>query len=172
LQDSVTEPRRAGRLASALSALRAQLSTASRGEAACLAFGLAGASMALGVTVAQATLAPVLSTPAELRRAVVQAGMAEATLCPDGWAAHHARALGEEEAAITAWYLREALSMQDDAVISAVGLYLQQPGSFAAGDARTEARRQILLCIAEGRRLTQPPEELIPPALRGGTVDA
>ncbi|WGH77914.1 hypothetical protein [Jannaschia ovalis] len=134
-------------------------------ESASLMVGLGGMATALGVTMAQATLPPIIDTEAALRRAVIAAEFDEA-VCPDGWAADHALLLDLTEPQIFAWYLRESFALTDREVISGVGLYLANARDFRmiAGPAFT--RNQILLCIAESRRLTMPEEELVPPALR------
>ncbi len=145
--------------------LRRILEEANGLETIAMIFGLGGLALALGVTVAEATLDPVVITEEELRRAVVAADFDDA-ICPDGWAADHARLLDRTEAEIKAWYLREALELEDDEVILGVALYLARAKDFReiAGSALT--RNQILLCIAEGRRLTTPLDELVPPSLR------
>lgn len=148
-------------------ALAAQFRDASRGEAICLALATASLVLSLGVTVAQATLAPVVLTEKALRRAAVSVEF-EGGLCPDGWAARHAAVIGMTEAEVTAWYLREAMEMSDRAVISAVGLYLTNATDFRQIEGLALTRNQIYLCIAESRRMTQPFEELLPPDLRRG----
>ncbi|PWJ21231.1 hypothetical protein SAMN05421539_102481 [Jannaschia seohaensis] len=132
-----------------------------------MAMGLAGMALALGVTVAQATLAPVVLTEDALRKAVIGVDF-EGGLCPNGWAADHAALLGRTEAEVTAWYLREAMELSDKQVISAVGLYLTNATDFRHIEGRALTRNQILLCIAESRRMTQPFEELLPPDMRRG----
>jgi hypothetical protein len=144
---------------------RSGLANASPLEAACLAIGLAGAVLALGVTVAQATLAPTLPSEEALRGAAVSAS-AQGALCPDGWAADHARLLDLTEAEVTAWYLREAMTVPDEEVVAAVGLWLTSPAQARTAEARAATYAQIMLCVAESRRMTQPAEELVPPELR------
>ena len=136
-------------------------------ETGAMAAGAACMALALGVTVAQATLAPVIQTPAALRRAVAASGIGD-PLCPDGWAADHARRLDLTEAQVTAWYLREALELEDDDVIRAAGHYLTRPEDFRGIGGAALTRNQIVLCIADGRRLTMPEGDLIPPELRAG----
>jgi hypothetical protein len=142
------------------------IGTASRLESAALAVGLGGLALALGVTVAQATLSPMPHTADALRRAVVERGFDDA-LCPDGWAADHAAVTGMSEAEVTAWYLRVAMDLSDREVIAGVGLYLANAGDFRQVEGRALTRNQILLCVAEGRRLTQPLDALLPPWARG-----
>lgn len=137
----------------------------SAAETVCMMVGLGGMALALGVTVAQATLPPVLETEAALRRAVTEAGF-DASICPDGWAADHAQLLPMSEAEITAWYLSEAMSLSDAEVIASVGLYVTQPRDFRQIEGPALTRTQILLCIAESRRLVTPLHERIPPELR------
>jgi hypothetical protein len=137
--------------------------SASRGEALCLAAGLSGLAMALGVTVAQATLAPVILSADGIRAAAAQA---DGPLCPDGWAAEHAARLGLSEAEMTAWYLREAMTLPDHAVMVTAGMVLTQIDPDGPIDDHAAARHQIMLCVAESRRMTQPAESLIPPELR------
>ncbi len=138
----------------------------SRFETMCLTLGLGGLATALGVTVAQAMLPSVIDTEAALRRAVVDAGF-EASVCPDGWAADHALLLTMTEPEIFAWYLRESFSLTDREVITGVGVYLQNASDFRMIQGPALTRNQILLCIAESRRLTVDPIERIPPFLRG-----
>ena len=147
------------------------LQAPNRLEALVLVCGLCGMMTALGVTVAQATLPPVIETEAALRRAVIEAGFDDA-ICPDGWAADHAALLGRPEAEITAWYLRAAMEMSDADVIASVGVWITRADDFReiAGIALT--RNQIVLCIAESRRLTTPLHERIPPDLRAAPYDA
>lgn len=142
-----------------------QLRGATRIEAFSMAFGLAAMALALGVTVAQATLSPVIVTEAALRRAVVSATFDDA-LCPAGWAADHAAVLGMTESEVSAWYLRESFELSDREVISGVGFYLANATDFRMIEGPALTRNQILLCIAESRRLTQPLEDLLPPHLR------
>jgi hypothetical protein len=153
---------RQGTISALCRSVRSQVATPSRLEAGCLGIGMFGAVLALGVTVAQATLAPPLPSHDSLRDIAARAG---AELCPDGWAAEHASRLGATESEVMAWYLREALTVPDDALIATVGLHLSSAGS-GDGDARAHAETQILLCIAESRRLTQPAETLVHPELR------
>lgn len=138
----------------------------SRFETVCLTLGLGGFAMSLGVTVAQAMLPSVIDTEAALRRAVVDAGF-EASICPDGWAADHAMLLSMTESEIFAWYLRESFTLTDREVITSVGLYLQNATDFRMIQGPALTRNQILLCIAESRRLTVDPVERVPPLLRG-----
>lgn len=128
--------------------------------------GLVAMVLALGVTVAQATLVPVSMTSDALRVAVAQADFDDA-VCPDGWAADHAALLGVTEAQVTAWYLRESQHLSDLEVIGAVTSYLENARDFRMIEGLALTQNQILLCVAESRRLTTPLEELIPPALRG-----
>ncbi|MEL6585301.1 MAG: hypothetical protein AAFY65_14335 [Pseudomonadota bacterium] len=134
-------------------------------EAWCLLVGLGGMVLALGVTVAQATFAPLVVTESALRRAAIAADF-DRSLCPDGWADTHADLLGLSEAQVTAWYLRESFEMTDQDVITAAGMYLSNPKDFRQIQGPALTRNQIVLCIAESRRLTQPLEELLPPHLR------
>lgn len=127
--------------------------------------GLCGLAIALGVTVAQATLSPVRATADALRVAVAKAGFDDA-VCPDGWAADHAALLGLTEAQVTAWYLREASDLSDEEVINGVSIYLSNAQDFRMIEGVALTRNQILLCVAESRRLTTPLNELIPPDLR------
>ncbi|WP_371157560.1 hypothetical protein [Jannaschia sp. 2305UL9-9] len=122
-------------------------------------------ALALGVTVAQATLSPVIMTEEALRRAVVHASFDDA-LCPAGWAADHAGLLGMTEAEVSAWYLRESFELSDREVITSVGFYLANATDFRQIEGPALTRNQILLCIAESRRLTQPLNDLLPPHLR------
>ncbi|MGB3406160.1 MAG: hypothetical protein WBA67_01565 [Jannaschia sp.] len=142
-----------------------QVRCASRLEALCMSLGIGGMALALGVTVAQATLAPFAVTEEALRRAVVSADFDDA-LCPDGWASDHAAILRMTEAEVTAWYLRESFELSDQAVISAVGFYLMNASDFRQIEGPALTRNQIHLCIAESRRLTQPLRDLLPPHLR------
>ena len=142
----------------------------SRAETLCMVVGLGGMALALGVTVAQATLPPVIETEAALRRAVVAAGF-DAGICPEGWAADHAAILPLTEAEVTAWYLEEAMQITDAEVIASVGFYVTQPADFRQLEGAALVRNQILLCIAESRRLVTPLHERIPPELRA-TVSA
>lgn len=128
-----------------------------------MAFALAGAATALGVTVAQATLTPVILTPTEMRAVAADA---PGTLCPDGWAADHAVRLGMTEAEVMGWYLREAVTLSDGAVLASAGMVLTQVDPDGPITVEAAARHQILLCVAESRRMTQPAETLIPPELR------
>lgn len=144
--------------------------TTNRVETACLVLGLGGMALALGVTVAQATLPQVLETEAALRRAVVEAGF-DARICPDGWAADHAAILPLTEAEVTAWYLRDAMVLSDADVIASVGLYVTRASDFRELEGAALTRNQILLCIAESRRLVTPLHDRIPPELRGD-IDA
>lgn len=144
---------------------------ASRLETACMVLGLGGMALALGVTVAQATLAPLLETEDALRQAVAEAGFDD-TVCPDGWADDHARLLNLTEAEVTAWYLRDALTLSDADVIASVGLYITRASDFREIQGPALTRNQILLCIAESRRLTTPLDQMIPPSLRMGFGDA
>ncbi|WP_139176600.1 hypothetical protein [Jannaschia faecimaris] len=137
----------------------------SRVETVCMVFGLGGMLLALGVTVAQATLPPVLETEGALRRAVVQSGF-DASICPDGWAADHAAMLPLTEAEVTAWYLTEATRLSDAEVIASVGIYVTQIKDFRQIEGPALTRNQILLCIAESRRLVTPLHDRIPPELR------
>ncbi|TFL16896.1 hypothetical protein [Jannaschia formosa] len=157
----------AGVVTAGVAGLRAQLRDASRTEALCMGMGLAGMALALGVTVAQATLVPVVLTEEALRKAAVAADF-EGGLCPDGWAADHAALIGQTEAEVMAWYLREAMELSDRQVLSTVGLYLSNARDFRQIEGLALTRNQILLCIAESRRMTQPFEDLLPPDLRGG----
>ncbi|WP_179381427.1 hypothetical protein [Jannaschia marina] len=140
---------------------------ASRAETLCMMVGLGGLGLALGVTVAQATLPPVLETEAALRRAVVEAGFDDA-FCPDGWAADHAALLPLTEAEVMAWYLGESFALTDAEVIASVGLYVTEPRDYRQIQGAALTRNQILLCIAESRRLVTPLHERIPPDLRRG----
>ena len=146
-----------------------QFRDASRLEAVCMSFGIGGMILALGVTVAQATLSPVIETADGLRRAVVAADF-DGSLCPDGWANDHAALLGMTEAEVSAWYLRESFELSDQEVITSVGFYLANATDFRQIEGPALTRNQILLCIAESRRLTQPLEALLPPHLRAGAV--
>lgn len=137
----------------------------SRIETAAMVLGLGGVALALGVTVAQATLVPMKMTADALRAAVAHAGFDDA-VCPDGWAADHAKLLGLTEAQVTAWYLRESLELSDRDVIGGVSVYLANAQDFRMIEGPALTRNQILLCVAESRRLTTPLDELIPPALR------
>ncbi|WP_092778095.1 hypothetical protein [Jannaschia pohangensis] len=128
-------------------------------------------SLALGVMVAQATLAPVITTEDALREAVSQAGF-DASICPDGWAADHAALLDVAESEVTAWYLQDALTLSDQDVIAAVGYYVTHPKDFRRIEGMALTRTQIMLCIAESRRLTTPLHELIPPELRTAELAA
>ena len=132
-----------------------------------MALGLAGMALALGVTVAQATLAPVVLTENALRKAAVAADF-DGGLCPDGWAADHAVLIGQSEAEVMAWYLREAMALSDEQVISTVGIYLANAKDFRQIEGLALTRNQIMLCIAESRRMTQPFASLLPPDLRPG----
>lgn len=143
-----------------------QVRDASRFEATCMSFGIGGMVLALGVTVAQATLSPVIMTEEALRKAVIAADFDDA-VCPNGWASDHAALLGMTEAEVSAWYLREAFELSDQEVISGVGLYLANATDFRMIEGPALTRNQILLCIAESRRLTQPLEALLPPHLSG-----
>ena len=134
-------------------------------ETACMVIGLGGMALALGVTVAQATLPPVFETETALRQAVAEAGFDDA-ICPDGWADDHARLLDLSEAEVTAWYLRDALTLSDADVIASVGLYVTRASDFREIQGPALTRHQILLCIAESRRLTTQLDQLVPPALR------
>ena len=148
--------------------LHASLASAERVtrlESVCLSLGLGGFALATGVSVAQATLPAPIETEAALRRAVIAAEFDEA-VCPDGWAADHALLLDLTEPEIFAWYLREAFTLSDREVISGLGLYLANAQDYRMLEGPTFTRNQILLCIAESRRLTVPEAELIPPALR------
>ncbi|MEM7641329.1 MAG: hypothetical protein AAF366_02235 [Pseudomonadota bacterium] len=137
----------------------------SRIETAAMVLGLGGVALALGVAVAQATLVPMKMTADALRAAVAHAGFDDA-VCPDGWAADHAKLLGLTEAQVTAWYLRESLELSDRDVIGGVSVYLANAQDFRMIEGPALTRNQILLCVAESRRLTTPLDELIPPALR------
>ncbi|UWQ19266.1 hypothetical protein [Jannaschia sp. M317] len=148
-----------------------QLRSASRLEAACMSLGVAGMALALCVSVAQATLSPLVVTEDALRRAVVAADF-DGALCPDGWAADHAGFLGMTEAEVTAWYLRESFQLSDQQVITNVGFYLANATDFRQIEGPALTRNQILLCVAESRRLTQPLEALLPPHLRTTGTDA
>jgi|TARA_R110000850_G_scaffold2316_1_gene11389 hypothetical protein len=130
-----------------------------------MVIGLGGMALALGVTVAQATLPPVFETETALRQAVAEAGFDDA-ICPDGWADDHARLLDLSEAEVTAWYLRDALTLSDADVIASVGLYVTRASDFREIQGPALTRNQILLCIAESRRLTTQLDQLVPPALR------
>lgn len=145
----------------------ANVGPASGFEAACTMLGLGGMLLAVVVTVAQQTFAPVLRTGAALRQAMAQADF-DPCVCPDGWAAAHARRLGLTEAEVTAWYLREALRLSDEDVISTVGIIVARPDDVRRIEGAALARNQIVLCIAESRRLTTPPDQLVPPELRRG----
>lgn len=134
-------------------------------ESLCMMVGLGGMALALGVTVAQATLPPVPETEAALRRAVIAAGF-DAAICPDGWAADHAEILPLTEAEIIGWYLSEAMKLSDAEVIASVGLYVTRARDFRQVEGTALTRNQILLCIAESRRLVTPLHERIPPELR------
>lgn len=149
---------------------REKLSRASKAETLCMTLGLGGMALALGVTVAQAMLPPVLETEAALRRAVIEAGF-DASICPDGWAADHAALLPLTEAEVTAWYLNESLRLSDADVIASVGLYVTQVRDFRRIQGPALTRNQILLCIAESRRLVTPLHERIPPELRAQISD-
>ena len=154
-----------------LTRIRQAVRTPDRFETLSLIGGLGGLMTALGVTVAQAMLPPVIETEAALRRAVIAAGF-DAALCPDGWATDHAALLGRPESEIKAWYLRTAMQASDSEVIAAVGLWVTRADDFRqiAGVALT--RNQIMLCIADSRRLTTPLAERIPPGLRAAPYDA
>lgn len=130
-----------------------------------MVLGLGGMALALGVTVAQATLVPVTLTADALRQAVAAADFDDA-ICPDGWAADHAKLLGLTEAQVTAWYLRESLELTDRDVIGGVTVYLANAQDYRMIEGPALTRNQILLCVAESRRLTTPLDELIPPELR------
>lgn len=130
-----------------------------------MVLGLGGMALALGVTVAQATLPSVVETEAALRRVVIESGF-DAAFCPDGWAADHAALLPLTEAEVTAWYLSENMRLSDADVIASVGLYVMHPKDFRHIEGRAMTRTQILLCIAESRRLVTPLHERIPPELR------
>lgn len=149
----------------------ATLRGASQIETLCMALGIGGMLLALGVTVAQATLTPLIQTEGELRKAVIAADFDDA-LCPDGWAADHAALLGMTEAEVSAWYLREAFELSDKDVITGAGLYLSNAKDFRMIEGPALTRNQILLCIAESRRLTQPIDELLPPHLRLNVASA
>ena len=144
---------------------------ASRFESVCLMLGLGGLLVAIAVTVAQQTFAPILRTEAALRQAMAAADF-DASVCPDGWAADHARLLGLTEAEVTAWYLREALRLSDVDIITTVGLYVTRPQDFRQIEGPALTRNQIVLCIAESRRLTTPLDQLVPPELRTGPATA
>jgi hypothetical protein len=135
-------------------------------ETGAMVGGIGSLALALGVTVAQATLVPVARTAAELRMIVARAGF-EAAVCPDGWAARHAALLDLSEAQVTAWYLRESMELSDREVIGAVGVFLENPKDFRGIEGAALTRNQILLCIAESRRLTTPDMDLVHPDLRG-----
>lgn len=166
IEDRPAWPRPARGLGALARRMAGLFSTQTRLETACLGIGLAGLGMALGVTLGQASMRPLVMTEQALRKAIVAADF-DGSVCPDGWAADHALLLGRSEAEITAWYLQEAMGLSDRQVIMGVGTYLAHPRDFRriTGDALT--RNQILLCIAETRRLTVPERELIPPSLRG-----
>ena len=127
----------------------ARIAAPNRLERACLGTALAGAALALAASLAQAALPPIPTTPDELRRAVSRAGP-DAAACPDGWAAAQAPQVGLTEAELTAWYLREALTLDDAAVVAGVGALLSWPADTSG------PRAQILLCIAQSRRMTVP----------------
>ncbi|WP_220748034.1 hypothetical protein [Jannaschia pagri] len=147
--------------------MRHVFETSSRVETISMAMGLSALTLALGVTVAQATLSPVFMTADALRRAVVAADF-DGSLCPDGWAADHAQVLGLSEAEVSAWYLRDSFTLSDREVIAGVGFFLSNASDFRNVEGTALTRNQILLCIAEGRRLTQPLSDLLPPHLRSG----
>lgn len=151
--------------------LAAELGGASRLESACMVLGLGGMALALVLTLAQMTLAPVVRTQEALRRMVVEAGY-DASMCPDGWAGDHAAMLDLTEAEVTAWYLSEAVNLSDADVIAAVGHYIGNAGDFRQVGGVALTRNQILLCIAESRRLATPLHELVPPELRRGHLEA
>jgi hypothetical protein len=134
-------------------------------ESGAMILGLVGMTLALGVTVAQATLAPTMPAPAELRLATAGPA-ADGTLCPDGWASGHAAALDLTEAQVSAWYLRESLDLSDTEVIAGIGIASAGMAT-AAPRAAARTRHQILLCIAESRRLTTPTEARVAAAPRG-----
>ncbi len=140
-------------------------------EAVCLMVGLGGMALALSLVVAQRTFSPVVRTEAALRTAMAAADFDRA-VCPDGWAATHARLLGRTESEVAGWYLREALTLSDEEVITVVGTYVTRPQDFRQIEGEALTRNQIVLCIAESRRLTTPLDQLIPPGLRTGPPDA
>ncbi|MCK0167424.1 hypothetical protein MWU52_07690 [Jannaschia sp. S6380] len=153
------------------SRLAAGLGDASRLESVCVGLGLGGMVLALVLTLAQFAFAPVIRTQAALRDMVVQTGF-DAAMCPQGWAGDHAARLDLTEAEVTAWYLRDALRLSDAEVIASVGLYVANPGDFVPTQGAARTRNQILLCIAESRRLATPLRDLVPPELRVGYVEA
>lgn len=118
-----------------------------RTERMCIGLSLAATALALAASLAQAAIPPLAATPDDLRRAVAHARPGAAA-CPDGWAAMQAPRTGLTEAELTAWYLRDALTLDDAEVIAGVGALLTRPAG-AYGP-----RAQILLCVAQSRRLT------------------
>ncbi|MBM2577828.1 hypothetical protein JQC91_16090 [Jannaschia sp. Os4] len=88
----------------------------------------------------------------DLRALVAEAGF-DAAVCPNGWAADHAPIVGLTEAEVTAWYLRESVSLTDGDVKRDVATWLRAPADFRQTRGAALTRTQILLCVAESRQI-------------------
>jgi hypothetical protein len=128
-----------------------------------MAAGLAVLAAALTASLGGAIGAVSHDPAVTLQQAAVQAGF-DATVCPDGWAADHARILPMTEAEITSWYLAEAFTRSDAEVLAAVNAYLAAPQGFRQVEGTALTHNQINLCIAESRRMIPYPLAAAPTA--------
>lgn len=86
-------------------------------------------------------------------REIVEASGFDAAICPDGWAADHAPMLQMTEAEVTAWYLRDALERDDADVRDSIAAWLAAPADYRMVEGAALTQTQILLCVAESRRM-------------------
>ena len=121
-----------------------------------VALGIAAVLLAVGLAIGAgdvlAQRALQQDVEADLRALVVETGY-DAEICPNGWAAAHAPIVGMTEAEVTAWYLREAIERTDREVVRDVALWLRAPSDYRRVEGAALTRTQILLCVAESRRM-------------------
>lgn len=138
----------------------------SRAEAVALVLCLVIMTLALFISLWFALSSPPATDDAALRQSVL-AKAGGAPVCPDGWAGDHALRLGISEAEVTAWYLQDALMLPDAAVIAGVGAHFARADRPRPGAANVVTQDQILLCVAESRRLLTNDRDRVPPEIRG-----
>ncbi|MEM9795274.1 MAG: hypothetical protein AAF919_02225 [Pseudomonadota bacterium] len=81
-----------------------------------------------------------------------------ADLCPTGWEARYAEALGRDHSAILEWHRHEAEFATNADVLRVAGRYLTTPFPIGPDSTLEQAHEQILLCVARDRGLIAFPE--------------
>jgi hypothetical protein len=117
--------------------------------------GLAGFGLVLLASVGTGVEAASQATNSALRREVVARGF-DASSCPADWQVTHAQNTGLSVATLHEWYGQEGRATPDAMVVATLRAHADVPQDFRFQDPMTLAHLQIMMCLADDRRLAIP----------------